>query len=116
MGDQCAAYFLFRLVRKKPVAGRNRHEHICSSLELFADKVMPFFKDGEEERERKKQAELAPYIEAALKRKTFMPALGDDEIPEMLAYGRDIVEREGVEEQARGGSFSIPTEDPNAGR
>jgi alkanesulfonate monooxygenase SsuD/methylene tetrahydromethanopterin reductase-like flavin-dependent oxidoreductase (luciferase family) len=94
--------------------GRNRHENICSSLELFAEKVMPFFKEGEEQRERKKQAELAPYIEKALVRKKFMPALSDDEIPELTAYGRDIVEREGVEEQARGGSFSIPTQDPNA--
>jgi hypothetical protein len=75
---------------------------------------MPFFKEGEEQRERKKQAELAPYIEKALARKKFMPALSDDEIPEVIAYGRDIVEREGVEDQARGGSFSIPTEDPNA--
>ena len=95
--------------------GRNRHEHICESLELFADKVMPHFKKGEEERERKKRAELAPYIQKALERKKFMPAPSDEEIPELIAYGRDIVEREGVDEQARGGSFSIPTEDPNAG-
>ncbi|MAE97356.1 MAG: LLM class flavin-dependent oxidoreductase [Deltaproteobacteria bacterium] len=94
--------------------GRNRHKHICESLELFAAEVMPFFKKDEEERERRKQAELAPYIEKALERKEFMAPLPDGEIPEMLAYGRDIVEREGVDEQARGGSFSIPTEDPNA--
>ncbi|MEE9282151.1 MAG: LLM class flavin-dependent oxidoreductase [Myxococcota bacterium] len=94
--------------------GRNRHEHICESLELFAEKVMPTFKVGEEERERKKQAELAPYIEQALKRKKYMRPLEDDEIPEMKAYGRDIVEREGVEQQARGGPFSVPLDDPNA--
>ncbi len=75
---------------------------------------MPVFKSGEEERERKKQAELAPYIKKALERKDFMPPLSDDEIPDIGAYGRDIVEREGVDEQARGGSFSIQTEDPNA--
>jgi hypothetical protein len=96
--------------------GRNRHQHICESLELFADKVMPAFKEGEEAREAKKQRELAPYIQKALERKTYMPALSDDEIPELLAYGRDIVERAGVDQQARGGSFTIPTEDPNAGR
>ena len=39
-----------------------------------------------------------------------------EKIPELLAYGRDIVEREGVDEQARGGSFAIPTEDPNAAK
>ncbi len=94
--------------------GRNRHEHICESLELFAEKVMPTFKVGEEERERKKQAELAPYIEQALKRKKYMRPLEDDEIPEMRAYGRDIVEREGIEQQARGGPFSVPLDDPNA--
>jgi alkanesulfonate monooxygenase SsuD/methylene tetrahydromethanopterin reductase-like flavin-dependent oxidoreductase (luciferase family) len=93
--------------------GQNRHTHICESLELFADKVMPHFKKDEEERERKKQAELAPYIEKALARKQKMPELSDDEIPELLAYGRDIVERAGVDKQARGGSFSIPAEDPN---
>jgi len=86
--------------------GRNRHEHICQSLELFAEKVMPIFKDGEEDRELRKREELAPYIEAALARKQFMAAPSDDEIPDIYAYGRDIVEREGVDDQARGGSFS----------
>ena len=43
-----------------------------------------------------------------------MPPIADEEIPKLVAYGRDIVEREDVEQQARGGSFSIPTEDPNA--
>jgi hypothetical protein len=92
--------------------GKNRHQHICESLELFAEKVMPTFKDGEEERERKKQAELAPFIEKALARKRFMPAPADKDIPDINAYGRDIAEREEVDEQARGGSTS--NEDPNA--
>jgi alkanesulfonate monooxygenase SsuD/methylene tetrahydromethanopterin reductase-like flavin-dependent oxidoreductase (luciferase family) len=87
--------------------GQNRHEHICESLELFAEQVMPTFKKGEEEREARKQAELAPHIEKALARKKYMHAPSDDEIPELAAYGRDIVEREGVEQQARGGSFAI---------
>jgi alkanesulfonate monooxygenase SsuD/methylene tetrahydromethanopterin reductase-like flavin-dependent oxidoreductase (luciferase family) len=92
--------------------GKNRHQHICESLELFAEKVMPCFKEGEEERELKKAQELAPFIERALERKRFMPAPSDEEIPDMPAYGRDIVEREDVQEQARGGSFSIPRENP----
>src|SRR5262249_25502928 len=50
-------------------AGRNRHDHICESLELFASTVMPEFKAESEERERRKAAELAPYIEKALARK-----------------------------------------------
>jgi alkanesulfonate monooxygenase SsuD/methylene tetrahydromethanopterin reductase-like flavin-dependent oxidoreductase (luciferase family) len=89
--------------------GKNRHEHICESLELFAEKVMPRFKEGEQERERRKQEELAPYIEQALTRKKFMAPLTDDEIPVVSAYGRDIAEREGVEKQARGGSFKAQT-------
>lgn len=62
-------------------AGRNRHEHICESLELFAAEVMPAFKAEAAEREARKQAELAPYIEAAMKRKRWMKPLEDHEIP-----------------------------------
>ncbi len=61
--------------------GRNRHDHICESLELFGSEVLPEFIPGREEREAKKAQELAPYIEKALSRKQFMPPLSDDEIP-----------------------------------
>jgi alkanesulfonate monooxygenase SsuD/methylene tetrahydromethanopterin reductase-like flavin-dependent oxidoreductase (luciferase family) len=66
-------------------AGRNKHAHICESLELFAKEVMPEFKQEAAEREAKKQAELAPYIEAALKRKNWMKPLEDHEIPVVQA-------------------------------
>lgn len=66
-------------------AGRNKHEHICQSLELFAKEVMPGFKAELAAREAKKQAELAPYIEAALKRKHWMKPLEDHEIPVVQA-------------------------------
>lgn len=49
--------------------GKNRHEHICESLELFATEIMPEFHEGEEERQRKKMEELAPYIAKAFERK-----------------------------------------------
>jgi alkanesulfonate monooxygenase SsuD/methylene tetrahydromethanopterin reductase-like flavin-dependent oxidoreductase (luciferase family) len=62
-------------------AGRNRHRHICESLELFAAEVMPRFKAQAAEREAKKAAELAPYLEAAMARKVWMKPLSDDEIP-----------------------------------
>ena len=55
-------------------AGMNKHEHICEALELFAADVMPEFKARTAERERRKQEELAPYIEAALARKVKMTA------------------------------------------
>ncbi|MGH3373110.1 MAG: LLM class flavin-dependent oxidoreductase [Actinoallomurus sp.] len=50
-------------------AGPNRHEHICESLELFGEQVIPRFADGREERERAKAERLAPAIEAALARR-----------------------------------------------
>ena len=66
-------------------AGRNRHEHICESLELFAAEVMPGFKMEVEAREAKKRAELAPWIEAALARKKWMQPLAPGAVPVVLA-------------------------------
>jgi alkanesulfonate monooxygenase SsuD/methylene tetrahydromethanopterin reductase-like flavin-dependent oxidoreductase (luciferase family) len=51
-------------------AGRNRHEHICESLELFAGEVMPRFLEGREERETAKRERLAGAMEAALARRS----------------------------------------------
>jgi alkanesulfonate monooxygenase SsuD/methylene tetrahydromethanopterin reductase-like flavin-dependent oxidoreductase (luciferase family) len=70
--------------------GRNRHEHICEALELFATEVMPEFHAREAERERRKRDELAPYVEAAMARKQAMPALADHEIPVYEAYGNTV--------------------------
>jgi alkanesulfonate monooxygenase SsuD/methylene tetrahydromethanopterin reductase-like flavin-dependent oxidoreductase (luciferase family) len=66
-------------------AGRNRHDHICESLELFASEVMPEFKAEVAAREERKARELAPFIEAALARKEWMKPLADDEIPVVRA-------------------------------
>jgi len=74
-------------------AGRNRHEHICEALELFAAEVMPEFKAKEAVRVAKKNAELAPYVEAAFKRKQWMKAPADDEIPTIVALGRQVAEQ-----------------------
>ena len=65
--------------------GKNRHEDICHSLQLFADEVMDEFTANEDERQAKKDAELAPYIEAALARKTWMEPLADEDIPVVKA-------------------------------
>jgi alkanesulfonate monooxygenase SsuD/methylene tetrahydromethanopterin reductase-like flavin-dependent oxidoreductase (luciferase family) len=70
--------------------GKNRHEHICEALELFAAEVMPEFKEHEAQRQARKQEELAPYVEAAFKRKEFLKELTDDEIPEYEAYGNSV--------------------------
>ncbi len=88
--------------------GRNKHEHICESLELFAAKVMPDFKAGSAERESKKAEELAPFIAKAMERKKYMRALEDDEIPVMEALGRQIVEQPDAAPSNRG----VPLEDP----
>ena len=73
--------------------GRNRHEDICEALELFAAEVMGEFKAEEAERVRRKDEELAPFIEAAFKRKTYLPPLADSEIAPVIALGRQIAEQ-----------------------
>ncbi|HUE38012.1 MAG TPA: LLM class flavin-dependent oxidoreductase [Candidatus Binatia bacterium] len=75
-------------------AGRNRHDHICESLELFASAVMPEFRAEVAEREARKQRELAPFVAAALGRKRWMKPLADDEIPVVTAsVARALVNR-----------------------
>jgi alkanesulfonate monooxygenase SsuD/methylene tetrahydromethanopterin reductase-like flavin-dependent oxidoreductase (luciferase family) len=66
-------------------AGRNTHEQICDSLNLFADEVLPEFQGRKEARMAKKAADLAPYLEAAMARKKWMPELADDQIPVVRA-------------------------------
>jgi alkanesulfonate monooxygenase SsuD/methylene tetrahydromethanopterin reductase-like flavin-dependent oxidoreductase (luciferase family) len=73
--------------------GNNKHEHICEALELFASEVMPEFKEHEAERQKKKAEELAPYVEKAMARKKAMKELADDEIPNVIALGRQIVDQ-----------------------
>jgi len=97
--------------------GKNRHEHICESLELFAADVMPEFAERAEARERRKQEELAPFIEKALARKAWMRPLADDEIPAIEALGRQIVQqlpedqRDALASQT-GSGVSVPLTDP----
>ena len=74
--------------------GRNKHEHICEALELFASDVMPEFKDNEEKREKEKMEELAPYLAQAMERKKCMPQFKDEDIPEVESLGRQIIEQE----------------------
>lgn len=73
--------------------GNNKHEHICEALELFASEVMPEFKEHEAERQKKKAEELAPYVEKAMARKKAMKELSDNEIPNVIALGRQIVDQ-----------------------
>jgi alkanesulfonate monooxygenase SsuD/methylene tetrahydromethanopterin reductase-like flavin-dependent oxidoreductase (luciferase family) len=78
--------------------GNNQHEDICASLELFASRVMPEFKQREASRARRKAEELAPFVEQAMARKKRMEARGD--VAEVWAYGRNIAEG--------GGQYPVP--------
>jgi alkanesulfonate monooxygenase SsuD/methylene tetrahydromethanopterin reductase-like flavin-dependent oxidoreductase (luciferase family) len=71
-------------------AGRNKHQHICESLELFAGEVLPEFKAKQAARAARKQEELAPYIAAAMARKVKMRPLKDDEIPVVKASVKEV--------------------------
>jgi alkanesulfonate monooxygenase SsuD/methylene tetrahydromethanopterin reductase-like flavin-dependent oxidoreductase (luciferase family) len=51
-------------------AGPNRHEHICDSLELFGERVIPELAAGREQRERAKAERMAPAVAAALARRS----------------------------------------------
>jgi alkanesulfonate monooxygenase SsuD/methylene tetrahydromethanopterin reductase-like flavin-dependent oxidoreductase (luciferase family) len=101
-------------------SGRNRHDHICESLELFAREVMPALKENEDKRVAKKNAELEPFIEAALKRKERLPPVAPQDIPGIKATGIRIQEKTGQDYAAsgvyadptRGGGISIPAHDP----
>ena len=54
-------------------AGKNRHEHICESLELFGREVLPAFRERDEAQVRAKSARLAPAIDAAMERRAHEP-------------------------------------------
>ncbi len=50
-------------------AGTNRHEHVCESLELFADQVLPEFAEHRDEQDARKEERLADAVEAAQARR-----------------------------------------------
>jgi hypothetical protein len=97
--------------------GRNKHEHICEALDLFARDVMPEFKEKEAQRQARKMEELAPHIEKAFARKQRMKELTDDEIPNVIALGRQITQQAaGPDAEANAKKWSetsaVPLEDP----
>jgi alkanesulfonate monooxygenase SsuD/methylene tetrahydromethanopterin reductase-like flavin-dependent oxidoreductase (luciferase family) len=85
-------------------AGRNRHEDICESLELFANEVMPEFAERAEQAEREKDERLAPAIEAALERRDPPreppPGYEIDEPAELERARRSRSGRTGLRERA----------------
>jgi hypothetical protein len=96
-------------------SGNNRHEHICDSLELFAEALLPEFKQRDAVRDARKQAELAPYIAQALARKPRMAPIDPADVPIVESFGRRGG-GSGVQVTTfasdRGGAISIPAADP----
>ena len=90
-------------------AGKNKHEHICEAIELFAREIMPSLKEGEEERERRKAEELAPYIEAALARKARMAEVRPDQIVGVESIGLALERRQAGDYKKDGGTYADPT-------
>ena len=65
-------------------AGNNRHEHICQSLELFAEQLMPAFRERHATHQQRKAERLAPSIESALQRVPALPRV--ESAPPLDAY------------------------------
>jgi len=80
-------------------AGKNRHEHIMESLELFGTEVLPEFLERDESQQREKAKRLEPVIEAALARKPEAdhPPLPTDEY-DFPAIPRAIADRSGSDD------------------
>ena len=66
-------------------AGKNRHEHIMESLELFGAEVLPEFAERDEAASAAKAKRLAPIVEAAMARKVDdAPRMPDDYVMKAL--------------------------------
>ena len=99
--------------------GRNRHDHICESLELFARDVLPEFDAREDAKAKHKAEELAPFIAAAMARKQAMKPLAEDEIPSFIALGRQVAAQQLTPEQEAARrrmleAAQVPLADPKA--
>jgi hypothetical protein len=96
--------------------GPANHDHITESLELFATTAMPRLKAAEEERQAKKQAELAPYIEAALARKKKMKPIAIDQIEPVTSFGQRKKDAGAYVNfrSDRGGGVAVVPDDPLA--
>jgi alkanesulfonate monooxygenase SsuD/methylene tetrahydromethanopterin reductase-like flavin-dependent oxidoreductase (luciferase family) len=80
-------------------AGKNRHEHIMESLELFGKEVLPEFAEREDKRTRDKERRLAPVVEKVMARK---PASDHPPLPSpeysFPAIPRAMADRSGSDE------------------
>ncbi len=77
-------------------AGKNKHEHIMESLELFGREVLPEFKERDEKLTRDKEQRIAPIVDAVMARKPAEdhPSLPNDDY-EYPAIPRAMADRMG---------------------
>jgi alkanesulfonate monooxygenase SsuD/methylene tetrahydromethanopterin reductase-like flavin-dependent oxidoreductase (luciferase family) len=77
--------------------GKNRHDHIMESLELFGREVLPEFQERDERQTREKATRMAPVIDAVMARKPAHdhPPLANPEY-EIPAIARATADREGA--------------------
>jgi alkanesulfonate monooxygenase SsuD/methylene tetrahydromethanopterin reductase-like flavin-dependent oxidoreductase (luciferase family) len=80
-------------------SGRNRHEHICESLELFGREVLPRFAERCAQKDAARAALLGPAIERALARRAPARAIAPYVIDEQA-------ERERARQRQAGFSFA----------
>lgn len=80
-------------------AGKNRHEHIMESIELFGREILPEFKERDRRAERDKAQRLAPVVDAVMARK---PASDHPPLPtpdySLPAIPRAQADRAGADE------------------
>jgi hypothetical protein len=74
-------------------AGRNKHEHIMESIELFGREVLPEFVERDSAQTAAKQDRLAPVIDAAMARKVRPTADVSDY--SFKAYIRELADKTG---------------------
>jgi alkanesulfonate monooxygenase SsuD/methylene tetrahydromethanopterin reductase-like flavin-dependent oxidoreductase (luciferase family)/putative sterol carrier protein len=71
-------------------AGRNRHDHICEAIELFAEEVMPEFAERADAADAARAQRFAPAIEAALARREAAPEVDPDYAVVPIASGPPV--------------------------
>jgi len=94
-------------------SGMNQHAHICESLELFSQAVMPEFHRRDAIRMAEKEKALAPFIAAALARRSPMADIAPADIPTVVAFGRNKPRNQQTFSD-RGGAIAAPAYDPHA--
>jgi alkanesulfonate monooxygenase SsuD/methylene tetrahydromethanopterin reductase-like flavin-dependent oxidoreductase (luciferase family) len=76
-------------------AGRNQHEHICESLELFAREVLPPFQERHAANAPARAAALAPHIERAIGRMAPLPTVTPELVDSYPVLMRKLAAAEG---------------------